>query len=66
MTAFAVAPVPSGSLRLRWDQFDRLQGAARVYGCSPTMLARILVNRGAKAIVDEHLRHRRLFGRWEE
>ena len=40
-------------LRLRWDRWRKLQEAAEICGCPPTTLAKILVARGAAAIVEE-------------
>ncbi len=49
-------------VRLRPAQWNRLLLVARWSGVRPTTMARILINRGARAIIDEELRYRRKFG----
>jgi hypothetical protein len=49
-------------VRLRPAQWNRLLLVARWSGVRPTTMARILINRGAQAIIDEELRYRREFG----
>lgn len=49
-------------VRLRPAQWNRLLLVARWSGVRPTTMARILINRGARAIIDEELRYRRRFG----
>jgi hypothetical protein len=50
------------SVRLRPDQWERLLRVAEWSGVPPTTMARILINRGAKAIIDEDLRQWRRYG----
>jgi hypothetical protein len=47
---------PQVSLRLRPLDFDRLRRAADLYGVRPTTLARMMVIRGVRAILDAELR----------
>lgn len=49
-------------VRLQPAQWKRLLLVAQWSGVRPTTMARILINRGARAIIDEELRHRRQFG----
>jgi hypothetical protein len=47
---------PQVSIRLRPYDFQRLRQAAELYGVRPTTLARMMVIRGVKAILDAELR----------
>lgn len=47
---------PQVSVRLRPSDFERLRRAAALYGVRPTTLARMMVIRGVKAILDADLR----------
>jgi hypothetical protein len=47
---------PQVSIRLRPFDFRRLRQAAELYGVRPTTLARMMVIRGVKAILDAELR----------
>jgi hypothetical protein len=47
---------PQVSLRLRPLDFDRLRRAADLYGVRPTTLARMMVIRGVRAVLDADLR----------
>lgn len=47
---------PQVSVRLRPLDFDRLRRAADLYGVRPTTLARMMVIRGVRAILDAELR----------
>lgn len=47
---------PQVSVRLRPMDFDRLRRAAELYGVRPTTLARMMVIRGIRAILDAELR----------
>ncbi|MDP9227654.1 MAG: hypothetical protein M3M99_01215 [Actinomycetota bacterium] len=49
-------------VRLQQKQWDRLRLVAEWSGVTPTTMARILIGRGAKAVIDEELRYRRQFG----
>jgi hypothetical protein len=49
-------------VRLKWPQYGELEHAARLYGLKPTTLARALINRGARAILDAY-RREELLGR---
>ena len=49
-------------VRLRPEQWDRLLMVAAWSGIRPTTMARLLINRGARAIVDEELRYWRQLG----
>ena len=49
-------------VRLKWPQYGDLEHAARLYGLTPTTLARALINRGARAILDAY-RREELLGR---
>lgn len=49
-------------VRLRPAQWNRLLLVARWAGIRPTTMARTLINRGARAIIDEELRFRRRYG----
>ena len=49
-------------VRLQPAQWKRLLLVAQWSGVRPTTMARILINRGARAVIDEELRHRRQFG----
>jgi hypothetical protein len=49
-------------VRLRPEQWDRRLMVAAWSGLRPTTMARVLINRGARAIVDEELRYRRTLG----
>ena len=58
-------PVPTTrqvGVRLRPAQWDRLVLVAEWAGIRPTTMARLLINRGARAIIDEELRYRRTYG----
>jgi predicted DNA binding CopG/RHH family protein len=50
------------TVRMSPEQYDCLLDAAKFYGVAPTTLARMLVNRGVHAILDEERRDRRFFG----
>ncbi len=43
-------------VRLLGEHYDDLAAAAELYGVSPTTLARMLVRRGAKAVLDSYRR----------
>ena len=43
-------------VRLSAEQFSELEQAAHLYGVAPGTMARILVRRGARAVVDHHRR----------
>jgi hypothetical protein len=43
-------------IRLSWSQHSKLENAAKLYGVAPTTLARMLINRGAEAIVNSYRR----------
>ncbi|HSJ17031.1 MAG TPA: hypothetical protein VK920_02945 [Solirubrobacterales bacterium] len=45
-------PVRQVGIKLRPDDYDALARAARLYGARPTTLARLLVNRGVRAVLD--------------
>jgi hypothetical protein len=45
-------PVHQVRIKLRPDDYDALARAARLYGARPTTLARLLVNRGVRAVLD--------------
>jgi hypothetical protein len=47
---------PQVSIRLRPHDFERLDRAAELYGVRRTTLARMMVIRGVKAILDTELR----------
>jgi hypothetical protein len=47
---------PQVSVRLRPMDFDRLRRAADLYGVRPTTLARMMVIRGVRAVLDAELR----------
>jgi hypothetical protein len=49
-------------VRLQQAQWKRLLLVAKWNGVRPTTMARILINRGARAIIDEERRHRRDLG----
>ena len=49
-------------VRLQPAQWKRLLLVAEWSGVRPTTMARMLINRGARAIIDEELRHRRELG----
>jgi hypothetical protein len=42
------------NVKLRRSEGSDLDRAARIYGLAPSTLARLLVNRGVKAILDEY------------
>ncbi len=42
------------NIRLDYDRYAELRAAADVYGTRPTTLARMLVNRGARAVMAAH------------
>ena len=50
------------TVRLTPGLYDQLLTAAALYGTTPTTLARMLINRGARAIVREERRADRLLG----
>jgi hypothetical protein len=50
------------TVRMTPMQYERLGEAARLYGVRPTTLARMLIKRGATAILDEERRDRYLHG----
>jgi hypothetical protein len=50
------------NVRLNEREYSRLKEAAALYGVHRTTFARMLINRGAGAIVDEERRHRHAFG----
>jgi hypothetical protein len=52
---------PQVSVRLRPFDFRRLKQAADLYGVRPTTLARMMVIRGIKAILDAELRDKSRF-----
>ena len=45
-------PLRQVGIKLRPDDYDALARAARFYGARPTTLARLLVNRGVRAVLD--------------
>ena len=47
---------PQVGIRLRPRDFERLHEAAKLYGVRPTTLARMMVIRGVKAILEAELR----------
>jgi hypothetical protein len=49
-------------VRLGREHWNRLLLVARWSGVAPTTMARILINRGTRALIDEELRYRRKFG----
>lgn len=58
-------PAPTSrqvGIRLRPAQWDRLLLVAKWAGLRPTTIARMLINRGTRAVIDEELRHRRELG----
>ena len=50
------------TVRMTSQQFSRLERAAELNGVAPTTMARMLINRGARSIVDEELRAWRATG----
>jgi hypothetical protein len=44
------------TVRLRSTQYEQLAAAAQLYGVRPTTLGRILINRGANAIINSYRR----------
>ena len=50
------------TVRLTPRQFERLVAAADLNGVAPTTMARMLINRGARSILDEEQRAWRLTG----
>lgn len=44
-------------VRLSGSQYAELEGAASLYGVAPGTMARILVRRGARAVLDHHRRY---------
>jgi hypothetical protein len=44
------------TVRLRASQHEQLAAASQLYGVRPTTLARMLINRGASAIVNSYRR----------
>jgi hypothetical protein len=49
-------------VRLSWEQYGALERAAKIYGVAPTTMARMLIKRGAEAVVESHWRELRSFG----
>jgi hypothetical protein len=49
------------AVRLRREHYNRLRLVAQWSGVKPTTMARILICRGARAVIDEELRYRRQF-----
>ena len=47
---------PQVGVRLRQSDFHRLSRAAEIYGVRPTTMARMMILRGVKAILDAELR----------
>jgi hypothetical protein len=47
---------PQVGVRLRQTDFHRLCRAAEIYGVRPTTMARMMILRGVKAILDAELR----------
>jgi uncharacterized protein (DUF1778 family) len=43
-------------IRLKHSQYSMLKSAAELYGVRPTTMARMLINRGAQAVVRSYLR----------
>ena len=54
------------TVRLRHGQYEQLSVAAELYGVRPTTMARMLINRGANAIVNAYRRDELGFGRTRE
>jgi hypothetical protein len=57
---------PQVSVRLRPSDFERLRRAAELYGVRPTTLARMMVIRGIRAILDAELNRKGEFLRDRE
>ncbi len=49
-------------VRLRPEQWERLRLVATWNGVRTTTMARMLINRAARAIIEDELKHRRAFG----
>jgi hypothetical protein len=50
-------------VKLSWSQYRELQHAAELYGVTPTTLARMMVNRGTRAILESNRRDAVRFSR---
>lgn len=56
---FPASPQPTYrqvGVRLKWPQYQELEHAAQLYGLKPTTLARALINRGTRAILETYRR----------
>jgi hypothetical protein len=50
-------------VKLSWSQYRELRHAAELYGVTPTTLARMLINRGARSILESDRRDAVRFAR---